>query len=263
MDNKTNDFAQCTVEGYLERIAYEGPLDNSYKTLAALQEAHLKAVPYENLDIRYGVPLSLEIPDLYHKIVIQGRGGYCFESNALFRWLLLELGFPVTSYMARFLRDEVGIPMRRHQVLKVETEDGASYICDVGVGGNIPTWPYPLILDKVYHQDNGSYRLQKDDFLGWVLEEIRQDQWSQLYSFTEEVQIPIDFIMPSFYCEYSPDSPFTQRTMVSLRTPEGRVTVADEEFRIFTKEGVETFVPESEEEFRIALEKYFGIVLDI
>ncbi|NLB43456.1 MAG: arylamine N-acetyltransferase, partial [Clostridiales bacterium] len=89
MDNKIIDSPQCTVEGYLERIGYQGPLDNSYKTLAALQEAHLKAVPYENLDIIYGIPLSLEIPDLYHKIVIQRRGGYCFESNALFRWLLL------------------------------------------------------------------------------------------------------------------------------------------------------------------------------
>ena len=90
------------------RIGYEGHLDNSYKTLAAIQEAHLKAVPYENLDIRYGIPLSLVIPDLYHKIVIKRRGGYCFELNALFRWLLLELGFPVTNYMARFLRDEAG-----------------------------------------------------------------------------------------------------------------------------------------------------------
>ncbi|HCS73967.1 MAG TPA: acetyltransferase [Clostridiales bacterium] len=262
MDKKIIDPAQCTVEGYLERIGYEGHLDNSYKTLAAIQEAHLKAVPYENLDIRYGIPLSLVIPDLYHKIVIKRRGGYCFELNALFRWLLLELGFPVTNYMARFLRDEAGIPMRRHQVLKVETEDGASYICDVGVGGNIPTWPYPLVLDEVYHQDNGSYRIQKDDFLGWVLEEIRHGQWSQLYSFTEELQLPIDFIMPSFWCEYSPDSPFTQRTMVSLRTPEGRVTVADEEFRIYTEDDVKTFVPKNDEDFRCSLDKYFGIVLD-
>ncbi|NLB41352.1 MAG: acetyltransferase, partial [Clostridiales bacterium] len=45
--------------------------------------------------------------------------------------------------------------------------------------------------------------------------------------------------------------------------PEGRVTVADEEFRIFTEDGVETFVPEGEEDFRNSLEKYFGIVLDI
>ena len=262
MDNSKLDTGRCTAEGYLERIGFHGTIDNSYKTLAAIQEAHLSSIPYENLDIINGVPLSLEIPDLYRKIVHQRRGGYCFELNALFRWLLLELGFPVTSYMARFLRDETEIPMRRHQVLKVETADGTSYLCDVGVGGNIPTWPIPLVTDEVFRQDNGSYHLQKDDFLGWVLEELRHGQWSRLYSFTEEVQLPIDFIMPSFYCEHSPNSPFTQRTMVSLRTPNGRVTVADHEFRIFTPEGVETFVPENKEDYHRALEQYFGIVLD-
>jgi arylamine N-acetyltransferase len=255
------DIKDCTVDGYLERIGYKGPLGNTYETLAGLQEAHLKSVPYENLDVMYGRPLSLEIPDLYKKIVINKRGGYCFELNALFRWLLLELGFTVTSYMARFLRDETGIPMRRHHILKVETDDGIPYLCDVGVGGNIPTWPIPFVLDVVFKQDNGSYRLKKDDFLGWVLEEIRHGQWSRLYSFTEEVQLPIDFIMPSFWCEHSPDSIFRKQNMISIRTPNGRVTVADKEFRIFTEEGVTTFVPATEEEFRSALKKYFGIVL--
>ncbi len=259
-NEKHNEF--CTVEGYLERIGYTGTLDNSYQTLAKLQEAHLKTVPYENLDIILGRELSLEIPDLYRKVVINKRGGYCFELNALFRWLLLELGFTVTSYMARFLRDETGIPMRRHHVLKVEADDGVSYLCDVGVGGNIPTWPIPIVLDKVSEQDNGSYRLQHDDFYGWVLEEIRKGEWSPVYSFTEEVQVPIDFIMPSFWCEHSPDSIFKKNIMVSIRTDEGRVTVANDEFRIFTKDGVQTFVPETEEARNEALKKYFGIVLD-
>jgi N-hydroxyarylamine O-acetyltransferase len=260
--NKTADNGFCTVEGYLERIGYTGPVDRSYKTLAALQEAHLSAVPYENLDVILGRKLSLEIPDLYRKIVINRRGGYCFELNALFRWLLQQLGFQVTSYMARFLRDETEIPMRRHHVLGVAAEDGISYLCDIGVGGNIPTWPVPIVLDQVSEQDSGTYRLQKDDFLGWVLEEIRHGEWSRLYSFTEEVQLPIDFIMPSFYCEYSPDSIFKKQAMVSIRTSEGRVTVAGEEFRIFTKDGVRTFVPETDEEKQKALLKYFGIDLN-
>jgi arylamine N-acetyltransferase len=266
MENKetnkaaNNEFG--TVEGYLERIGYRGPVDRSYKTLAAIQEAHLSTVPYENLDIILGRKLSLEIPDLYRKIVINRRGGYCFELNALFRWLLQQLGFQVTSYMARFLRDETGIPMRRHHVLKVVAEDEVAYLCDVGVGGNIPTWPIPIVTDKVSEQDSGTYRLQKDDFLGWVLEEIRHGEWSRLYSFTEEVQLPIDFIMPSFYCEHSPDSIFKKQVMVSIRTPEGRITVANEEFRIFTKDKVQTFVPGTEEERREALKKYFGIDLD-
>ena len=55
--------------------------------------------------------------------------------NAMFGWLLRELGYEVTDLVARFWRDEVVLPpMRRHHVLKVKAE-GAVYLCDVGVGG--------------------------------------------------------------------------------------------------------------------------------
>jgi arylamine N-acetyltransferase len=72
------------VRAYLERIGYDGPLDGSAEALAELQERHLHTVPYENLDVLRRVPLSLEIPDLFDKIVTRRRGGYCFELNALF-----------------------------------------------------------------------------------------------------------------------------------------------------------------------------------
>src|SRR5690625_1893055 len=81
------------VARYLERIGYSGPIDGSINTLIQIQERHLHNVPYENFDILKQMPLSLEIPDLFDKIVVKGRGGYCFELNALFSWLLQELGY--------------------------------------------------------------------------------------------------------------------------------------------------------------------------
>ena len=251
----------CSIskDRYLERIGFSGPLEPTFETLSALQEAHLKSVPYENLDILYGNPLSLEIPDLFQKIVINRRGGYCFELNALFRWLLIELSFSVTSYMARFLKDEPEIPMRRHHVLRVNI-GGVPYLADVGVGGPIPLRPLPILEGLEHVQEGEAYRFQWDSFLGWVLEEYRKEAWLPLYSFTEEEQLPIDFIMPSYYCEHSTDSIFRKQAMVSLRIPNGRVTVADKEFRIFTSEGVQTFVPETEQDLRDALKQHFGIV---
>src|SRR5690606_20497919 len=95
-----NANAKEKIHLYLQRIGYEGPLDRSAKTLAQLQYCHLHTVPYENLDILRGVPISLELEDLFDKIVVRRRGGYCFELNALFGWLLRELGYPVTDYFA-------------------------------------------------------------------------------------------------------------------------------------------------------------------
>ena len=98
---------------YLERIGFDGPADATAETLARLQEAHCRAVPYENFDILDGRPISLELPDLYRKVVAERRGGYCFELNGLFAWLLRELGFDVVEHFARYLRDEPPLPMPR------------------------------------------------------------------------------------------------------------------------------------------------------
>jgi len=250
------------VLAYLDRIGYQGPLDGSAESLAALQERHLHAVPYENLDILNRVPLSLELEHLYHKIVLRHRGGYCFELNALFGWLLRELNYPVTDLFGRFWRDEPNPPpKRRHHVLKVEVS-GTSFLCDVGVGGIVPRRPVAMEAELVQQQGDETYRLEVDPLFGWVLCEEKNGAWQRIYSFTEEPQLARDFTMASYWCEHAPDSIFTQMQMVAIRTKEGRITVADGEFRIFTADGVQTFIPQSKEEYSSALREYFGIPLE-
>lgn len=261
----------CSVQGYLDRIGYRGPLDGSAETLAALQEAHVLTVPYENLDIMNGKYLSIDIPDVYEKVVTRRRGGYCFELNGLFAWLLRELEYDVTEYYGRFLLGEpLDIPMRRHRISRVKV-GGEIYICDVGVG--IPAPRYPLLFKEGLEQRQGdeTYRLVSDPALGWVVQSDHKGHWENIYSFTEDVQYPIDFEMPNHWCLTHPDSIFKNYTMAYIRTPDGRRTVADAEdaegnkvleFRTFTPQGVAAFIPKDEAEYRDALKSHFGIVLD-
>ncbi|MCJ7840062.1 arylamine N-acetyltransferase [Lederbergia sp. NSJ-179] len=258
---ETSQPIQLDVNAYLQRIGYDGPLATSAQTLARLQECHLHTVPYENFDILHKIPLSLEIPDLYEKIVIRNRGGYCFELNALFSWLLRELGFPVTDYFARFWRDEPNLPpKRRHHVLKVETE-GKFYLCDVGVGGIVPRKPIEMVEGLVQTQGNEGYKLEKVPEFGWMLYEKKKEQWREIFSFTEEPQLAKDYIMASFWCENAPESIFTKEAMAAIRTKDGRNSVSGKEFRIFIGEQVHAFSPSSKEEYKQALQTYFGIVL--
>jgi arylamine N-acetyltransferase len=249
------------IQSYLDRIGFQGLLDLSAKTLADLQYQHLHTVPYENLDILAGKALSLDPLDLYQKIVIHKRGGYCFESNALFGWLLRELGYKVTDLVARFWRDTLDLPpKRRHHVLIVEAE-GVNYLCDVGVGGIVPSKPIALVENLIQQQGKEYYRLEKDPDYGWMLCEQKSGGWSRIYSFTEEPQLPKDYLFASFWCEHAPDSIFNKYPIGAIRTQEGRNTLADREFRIFTSQGVRAFTPESEEEFKEALVTHFGIYL--
>src|SRR5262249_47922468 len=72
----------------LARIGYDGPRAPDVATLRALHEAHLHAVPFENLDIHIGRPIALDQAALFRKIVGERRGGFCYELNGLFAALL-------------------------------------------------------------------------------------------------------------------------------------------------------------------------------
>ena len=246
------------IFAYLRRIGYAGTPRLDFATLHDLQRLHLQTIPYENLDIMRNIPLSLNVDDIYDKIVRRNRGGYCFELNALFAWLLKSLGFGVTTYMARFLRDEAEIPMRRHRVQKVTCNQG-SYLCDVGVGGIVPRMPLPIVTDKVSEQYGEKYVLKHDDFLGYVLYEWRRDAWRQLYSFTEEPQLEQDFTAVSFYCEKYPESFFRTLDMVHIFTENGRKSVAGREVRLFSPDGVKVLQPVTEAAYNELLEMHFGI----
>ena len=248
------------IDAYLQRIGFTSTPRLDFGTLYALQRKHLQTIPYENIDILRNIPISLDIDDIFEKIVMRNRGGYCFELNALFVWLLRSLGFEVTDYFARFLLNEPEIPMRRHHVLGVSF-DGERYLCDVGVGLVIPRMPIQLAAGTVSEQNGECYKLEKEDFLGYVLYELKSDGWRPLYSFTEEAQIKADYMVTSFYCENHPDSIFRAGNMVHIFTENGRKSIADLELRIFSPEGVEVIDITTKESYEKLLKLHFGIEL--
>ena len=222
------------VKAYFKRIGLEMPetIVPDSSLLKKLQFAHCTTVPYENLDIIRGIPLSLDPDDLYEKIVVRGKGGFCFELNGLFGWLLRQLGYEVTDVAARYLRGESTIPMRRHRVLIVKAVDGL-WCGDVGIGEVCPRYPLRLEEGLEQTQFDECYRFDKDPFLGWVLMDKYHGEWRRFYSFTEEPQLDVDFIAPTFYCEKHPDSPFSPDEMFSLKTAEGRLTLDGHVYKEF------------------------------
>ena len=221
------------VEKYFQRIGLEMPenIVPDSELLFKVHYAHSITVPYENLDIiRGNLPLHLDEESLYEKIVVNSRGGYCFELNGALAWLLRQLGYKVTEYASRYLRGESEIPMRRHRVLRVEATDGV-FCCDVGIGDISPRYPVKMEFGLEQEQCNELYRFDKDEFLGWVLMDKHKGEWRQFYSFTEEVQLPQDFIALSCYCERHPDSPFIPQEIFGLKTPNGLITLTGHEYK--------------------------------
>lgn len=250
------------IEKYFKRIRldysdFEGqPLD--FKMLCCLQYAHVTTIPYENLDILNKIPLSLDTDVLYEKIIENHRGGYCFELNGMYGTFLRSLGFGVTDYFARYLRDETQIPMRRHRVLKVEAADG-TYLCDIGIGQPAPRYPVKIVTGLNQPQFDEIYKFEKEDFLGWVLYDLHKGSWRKFFSFTEEPQLDIDYVSASAWCELHPDSPFNKAEMLAIKTSDGRKTLDGRTFKIFEKGNIDIKENLTEDEMNRILSEHFGI----
>ena len=91
-------------DAWLKRISYKGPPTPSLEALQALVAAHSGAIAYESIDVLLGRPPKLDLASLQTKMIVGGRGGYCFEQNMLFRGGLRSLGYKVTSLQARVVR---------------------------------------------------------------------------------------------------------------------------------------------------------------
>ena len=248
------------TSAYLARLGLScADVENSVAFLNKLQYAHVTTVPYENLDILDGIPISLDPEVMFDKMVTRHRGGYCFEVNGLLSALLSELGFGVKNYLARFLRGETSIPVRRHRVLAVTCADGR-YLCDVGIGQAAPRYPLKMEEDLVQTQCGETYKMEKDDFHGWIVYDLHDGEWRKFYSFTEDEQLDIDFIMPSFYCEKHPDVPFHKDVMVAIKTADGRRALNGHDYKEFVGDTL-AYIEEgiSDERRKALLKEKFGL----
>ncbi len=143
------------VGEYLEWIGFADAPTVDRSTLAHLQRLHMTAVPFENLSITQGLHLSTDAESSVRKIVHQGRGGWCFELNGAFAWLLEQIGFRVTLLGAAVLLDG---PKQVIEHLTLEVAVDQPYLVDVGFGDS---FIQPLALNTTGPQDggNGTYEL--------------------------------------------------------------------------------------------------------
>lgn len=255
-------------ERYLERIGMDPASvgDPDLETLARLQRAHVTSVPFETLAVAGdpfedgdgGVP-SLSVPDLYDKVVRENRGGWCFELNGLFGWLLAELGYDADRIAARVRSEGDPRPPANHHSHLVHLD--RPYVVDVGMGSIVLRRPLPL--DGSVHEDDAGFAwrvVEADRPDAEYLVEYREpgEDWSDRYDFTTRPR-DLDFFRAT--CEYlatAPESPFTGAPVVSLATDRGyRKLQPDGLIRVEDGERVEE--PVDREGYYDRLERTFGL----
>ena len=107
---------ECIVE-YLRFISQRTPWKtfedvqrakelDPLQTLDWLQRKQMAAVPFGNVVLHYSQhhTISLDLQDLFHKLVRKKLGGYCLENNAFFAAVLRSIGYDVITTGGRVSR---------------------------------------------------------------------------------------------------------------------------------------------------------------
>jgi N-hydroxyarylamine O-acetyltransferase len=246
-----------TVVAYLNRVGITAPAVGDAAGLRMLHRAHQLTVPFENLSIHLGEPISLDERDLIDKIVRRRRGGFCYELNGAFALLLEALGAQVSRVAAR-VYGEAGLgPPFDHLTLIVRPADGSGpWLADVGFGSHSD---YPLLLDAADHQDDpaGRFRLAEAD-AGDI--DVLKDGRPQ-YRIEIRERSLADCVPTCWWQQTSPQSHFTRSTICSRLTPAGRVSISGR-MLIQTQGGTRTeHRLDTDDLLLAAYRDHFGIVL--
>lgn len=247
---------------YLQRIGYTEKTTADRACLETLMELQLRSIPFENLEpYEEGKVPSLDSGDLYRKIVVRKRGGYCFELNKLFYELLKTIGFQVIPIGVRILWNKEKLPPMLHRATLVKLEDGI-YYCDVGYGGPGPKSPVKL-EDGIYEEKGGSFRItmHPEGTAGEILVERKKaEAYLPLLRFSLRAAVEEDFEPMNFYCAKSPDTVFTQKRVLSRNTAGGSVALTGNTLTILQADGtLKSLEGKTEDLIKEWIETYFGI----
>src|SRR6266540_1014405 len=251
------------IQTYLARIQYFTPIRPDVQTLQGLHLAHMQNVPFENLDIGLKRPILLTEEALWNKIVLQKRGGFCYELNGLFAWLLKEIGFDVTYLNARVYNreGELGIDFDHLALLVNAPNETTRWLADVGFGDS---FNLPLSFEERGEKVQGlrSYRIEQiiDGYVTW--QKNYAGSWERQYFFDlQPRKFPTDYEPACSYHQTSPESSFTRGSIISRAMPDGRVSLEAGRL-ILTRNGQrsERFLA-NEAEYQALLKEYFRVEL--
>lgn len=251
------------IPTYLNRLHFTRPVKPDAETLSGLQTAHMMNVPFENLDIGLRRRIRLGEEALWEKLIVRNRGGFCYELNGLFAWLLKQIGFNVTYLNARVFNQagELGIDFDHLALLVKIPDQSTRWLTDVGFGDSFNG---PLNFENRDEQVQGlrAYWLEQstNGYITW--QKNYDGSWERQYYFDlQPHQFPEEYEPACLYHQTSPKSSFTRSSIISRATPDGRVSLEDG-WLILTTNGTREKRPiPNQSEYNRLLKEYFGVEL--
>lgn len=237
------------LSAYLRRIHFDGPVRADLATLRMLHRLHGQHICYENFDVHFGRPMTIDPRAAFDKLVQRRRGGWCYEMNGVFGLVLDAIGFNV-----RRLRADGSTPAT-HLVLIVDL-DGATYVADVGFSDGPPE-PYPL-REGAFTQDGFEFRVEFEPDGRWRLHNHR---FGAVPGFLAHGPDEAGMEARCQWLQTDPESNLAKHIVVFGRTSSGYRSLIDRVLRAATSQGSAKHIIDTPDEYVATLRSNFGLDL--
>ncbi|CAM5608792.1 arylamine N-acetyltransferase [Streptomyces narbonensis] len=256
---------ELDLDAYLARIGYDigrdGELSTDLRTLKAIHRAHVRSIPFENLDVALGRQVPLDLKSLQAKLVGRRRGGYCYEQNSLLAAALERIGFPVAGRGARNRTRGAALPPVTHALLVVQVE-GEQWLADAGFGWQGPLEPVPLRDGARVEQGGWTFGTKVEGEGIHVLRTLRPHGWTDLYAFSPQTLYPADFMVMNHFSSSHPESRFLGQVVAQQPGAEVRRALVRETLTSVRTDGATEERVVTVGELAATLEEDFGIEVD-
>ncbi|PFN21936.1 arylamine N-acetyltransferase family protein [Bacillus cereus] len=256
---------------FFARLHIEEKETVSFEDLAHIMYAMAQTVPFENLNILEKNFKEISKENLKEKILVNNRGGLCYELNPTMYYFLKDSGFNVHLVSGTVYNAANSLwAVDSGHIATVLTHHNEIYLIEVGFGSYLPLAPVPF-SGEVVHSVTGDYRIRKETTeKGNYMLEMRKnneflnqssaDDWTLGYAFyIEEVDEKKANAAQKIIVEHE-GSPFNKMPLTVKLTEDGHASLTKDSLTT-TKNGTKTKEPVTEEQYINLLHSKFGITL--
>ncbi|MFB6588978.1 arylamine N-acetyltransferase [Bacillus thuringiensis] len=161
-----------------------------FEELNTILFAFAHTIPFENLDVIAGNAKVISKENLQEKILMNSRGGLCYELNTLFYYFLKDCGYDVQLALGTVYKNDINAwALEDGHITIILTYNNVQYLIDVGIASLVPLVPVPFTGESVSSK-NGSYRVRRKDTSkgNYVLERIdTAGEWKVCHAFYKHI----------------------------------------------------------------------------
>ncbi|PLX69515.1 MAG: arylamine N-acetyltransferase [Denitrovibrio sp.] len=246
-------------DAYFKRLGID-PSKPSLELVNDLIREHIAQFSFNSISVLLKHHVSLEISDIYKKIVLEGRGGYCFEHNRLMHDVLASLGFKVRLLVAKVINNTDIDSPRTHRVTLLEWE-GENYLVDVGFGPKGLRGAIKIENGFESAQNMASYRISINKYNDYQLEIATDDGYFSLYMFNFHRYTEADCIMGNFYSYMHPNAVFVNNLVLSRILPDMTLSLRNGVYHRIGNDKTDVIEITTQPQLKAIIEDDFGITL--